>query len=79
MATATIEAGCSCGCSPGFVVADSRGKDVWVTLTANAPKTSGKPEEEAEAAHRTAALVGDPTMPWNAEPAAEFDPIAMGM
>lgn len=33
-------AGCSCPCSPGFVVDSSKRIDVWVTLT-SAPATTG--------------------------------------
>ena len=27
-------AGCNCGCSPGFVVSNHRGKEIYVTITA---------------------------------------------
>lgn len=34
------KAGCSCGCSPGFVVKSSKRLDVWVTIK-GVPKTTG--------------------------------------
>jgi hypothetical protein len=41
------KAGCSCGCSPGFVCREDRGRDVFVTLTADAPKVEAGGEEGA--------------------------------
>lgn len=58
-------AGCSCPCSPGFICDEVYRKDVYVTLSPEAPKTSNDPQELAEAASRITQLVNDPTMPFN--------------
>lgn len=56
------KAGCSCGCSPGFVLTGSGAyrKDFHVTLEADAPKVTE--EGKADAAWRVAQLLSDPTV-----------------
>lgn len=53
------KAGCSCGCSPGFILqtADS-GRDVSMTLEADAPQVT----DPDAAATRQLALLNDPTI-----------------
>lgn len=51
-------AGCSCPCSPGFVLPKDRGKDIWAVITGLKPRTN-----DAEAYNRAAQIASDPTMP----------------
>jgi hypothetical protein len=54
------KAGCACGCSPGFVCREDRGRDVYVTLSAEAPKVEAGGKHLAAA--RVEALLADPTV-----------------
>ena len=49
------KAGCSCGCSPGFILTEVFGKDIWVTVTG--PKRVDTEEATAVAANRIGQLV----------------------
>jgi hypothetical protein len=55
------KAGCSCPCSPGFIVSTGQtGHDLWVTIEADEPQRT----DDEEAAHRAAQLLADPTLPF---------------
>lgn len=63
------KAGCSCGCSPGFVVDCHRRLDVWATVEAadpesdaDAAKLSDSPDQ-ARRLSRAASMDADPTLP----------------
>lgn len=52
------KAGCSCGCSPGFICNEDSKRDVWVTLSADAPVVDEADKEGLlEAAWRKSQLV----------------------
>lgn len=69
--------GCSCGCSPGFIISgDHRRLDVYVTVTAadqegdaDAAKLSDKPDQVRRVS-RAASLAADPTLPVSLTPEA---------
>jgi len=54
------KAGCGmCPCSPGFVLPNHKGYDIWVTVGSDVkPRTN-----DEEAHHRAAQIMTDPTMP----------------
>jgi hypothetical protein len=54
------KAGCSCGCSPAFILAERLGFDIYVTFT-GAPGVD--PAKAGIAAQRAAAIAADATMP----------------
>jgi len=50
------KAGCSCPCSPGFIVSTgTRGHDLWVTIEADEPQRT----DDAEATHRAQQLAAN--------------------
>ncbi len=51
------KAGCRCGCSPGFICGDAFAKDVFVTLSKEAPKTNDNPEDLIKGTDRVMQLV----------------------
>lgn len=54
------KAGCSCPCSPGFIVTEgTHGHDIWVKLTVSEPQIVDMEMRNA----RAAVLVADPTLP----------------
>jgi hypothetical protein len=63
------KAGCSCPCSPGFVVVNDPkpGRDVWVTVEAGAPTVDESPDKVARRVQRAEALDRDPTIPFSLE------------
>lgn len=54
------KAGCSCGCSPGFIVQTPAHFDIWVTV--GGPKREQSEAADAVASARTLALMRDPTI-----------------
>lgn len=53
-------AGCSCNCSPGFVLDKALGYDIYVTASYDRPTLT--PEQEAVAVGRYEQVLADPTL-----------------
>jgi len=60
-ATWNQRAGCSCGCSPAFVLDEALGFDLHISFTADQPAID--PAKADVAAARAQAIAKDPTMP----------------
>ena len=60
-------AGCSCGCSPAFILDKALGYDIFVSITEADQPVDRDPAKDAIAAARFAQVVADPTLPFGKE------------